>query len=209
MKTGPFTYAAGCIVCALIMIGTLGGCLPRLDPGPAPVRVRLNPAMPGLSGHSASRQQLTVAAPSLAEDIDNDHIVLIFSNREVRYLSHMRWSSSLGTLVYAKLVDALESTQAFAGVGGELTGLAARLRLNSEVSLFALEYASETSAPVARFSGTFRLVNTQDAKVISSRQVDISVPAGATENTALVTAMEKAFERALAEVAAWAVENAR
>lgn len=209
MKKYINSYRPHCIILLLIFIAFMSGCLPRLDPGPAPVRVRLTPAMPGSAGMAPSKHQLTVSTPSLLQDIDNDRIALIFHSREMRTLSGVRWSSALGEILYRSLTEALQSTEAFSGVGDELAGLASQRRLNSDITLFALEYATETEAPVARFSGTFRLLNSMEAKVIATLQIDIKVPAGSTDNAALVGALEKALEQGLAQISTWAVQNSR
>lgn len=205
----PFTTRCMLQLCVPILVMLLGvtGCLPKLDPGPAPLRVRLNPAMPGSMAAKPSRKQLTVAMPSAASEIDNDRIALVFNGREVRYLSGMRWAGNLPPMIQANLIDALESTNAFAGVGDETVGLASRAKLLGDIKQFALEYPSETAAPVAEFSATFRVLALDDAKIIATRQFAIRVPASGGDNAALLDALEKALEQGLAEISAWVVQS--
>lgn len=205
------TAIRGFFCCFLLsaLLAGLGGCLPRLDPGPPPVRIRLNPAMPGGMAGTVIKQQLTVASPELAQDIDNDRIVLIFPGREVRRLSDARWSSGLDGIMNDALVGAFDSTGAFAGIGDELSGLASKYRLNSDIRLFALEYASENGPAEARFIATFRLLDTIEARVVASRTIDIKVPAGGMDTQALVGALEKALEQGLDEVCRWVVASVR
>lgn len=196
--------------CALLLLAlSLGGCFPRLDPGPAPAHMRLNPAMPGHIDGKRVKQQITVALPQLAEDIDNDRIAVVVQGREIRHFSGARWSSGLGGVMNDSFARALESTGAFEGVGGEMDGLAARYRLNSDVSLFALEYQSETSLPEARFSASFRLMDAHEAQVIAAKQIELSVPATGSDAASLVAALEKALEQGLAEMCRWVVLNVK
>lgn len=209
MKNITRIQASFSLFILLLMLAGPGGCLPRLDPGPAPTRVRLAPAMPGPVAAGKTKHQIMVAAPSLAEDIDNDRLTLIFHGREVRHLAGVRWSSGLGSIMHDSLMKALESTGAFAGVGDEIDGLAAQRRLNSDIQLFGLEYNSETSAPVARLTATFRLMNTMEARIISTKQIDIKVPAGGMDDDVIIRALEQALEQGLAEVSAWTAGNIR
>lgn len=199
----------GFLAVLLCLAAFAGGCLPRLDPGPAPVRVRLNPAMPGSMRAIPLKQQITVGKPGLADDMDSDGVALMFNGRELRHLSDLRWSASLGSIIYDNLVAAIDSANVFSGVGSELAGLSSNYRLDSDISLFALVYESTGAPPKARFTGAFRLMDTRRAQIVASRQIDISVPAGATDSGALVVAMEKAFGQGLAEIAEWLAKSAR
>ena len=194
-------------LCALLLC--LASCLPKLDPGPAPIRVRLNPAMPGNTGEAPLNRQITVAMPRAAGDIDNDRIALAFHTREVRYLSGLRWAGNLAPMIQAQIMQALESTGVFSGVGDEVTGLSARARLQTDIRQFALVYASEEGLPVAEFAATFRLLNMSEAKIAATRQVDIQVPASGTDNPALIEAMEKALAQGLGEMAPWVARSVK
>ena len=207
MKTVMLYRRSIQVLVPLMLAACLCSCFPRLLPGDAPTLVRLNPAMPGNMSGGQPKQQITVGIPQLAQDIDNDRITVILKGREVRQLSGARWSAGLGSVVNDCIVRALESTQAFAGVSGEVDGLVSQRRLNSEIRLFALEYASETDSPTARFSAVFRLLDARQAKIVATRQVDVSVPAAGTDTTALVSALEQALEKGLAEMSAWVVAN--
>lgn len=184
-------------------------CLPKLDPGPAPERLLLKPAMPGESGGRPSSRQLVIATPSAASDIDNDRIALVYQGREVRYLSGARWSGSLVTLMQRLIIEAVESTKSLAGVGDEMAGIAADARLVSDIRQFSLEYAAEGVPPVARFSATFRLMDLSRARVIGTREIDVTAPAAGRENAQMARALESALEKGLAELSAWVVESMR
>lgn len=199
------------VLAALMLLMPLGlaSCLPKLDPGPAPDRLLLKPAMPGEMPGRPSAKQLIVSTPTVASDIDNDRIALVYNGREVRYLSGARWSGTLVTLMQRLIIEAVESTKSLAGVGDEVSGIAADARLVSDIKQFSLEYAAEGAAPVARFSATFRLMDLSRAKVMGTREIDVSVPAPGRENAMMARALESALEKGLAELSAWVVENMR
>jgi cholesterol transport system auxiliary component len=206
MKILPRSQSLTLLLVLLAALLFLSSCLPRLDPGPAPARIRLNPALPGPIEGKASKRQLTVCLPSVSGDIDNDRISLVFHSREVRYLAGLRWTGNLAPMLQRHMIAALESSKALSGVGDELTGLSARARLTTDVRQFALVYNSDTAPPEARFTATFRLLNLSDARIAGTRTLDIRVPATGRDNDAMVVALEKALQQGLAEMTAWVIQ---
>jgi ABC-type uncharacterized transport system auxiliary subunit len=197
------------VLTLLLALLCLTACLPKLDPGPPPAKIRLAPKFPGVYAGKPIKRQIVVSLPNVAGDLDNDRIALVFHEREVRYLGGLRWAGNLAPMLQDYCIAALESTQALAGVGDEMTGLSARTRLLTDVRQFGLAYDSETALPSARFTATFRLLHLSDARIAATRTVDISVPAASRDNPALVEAMEKALQEGLAEMTGWVIENMR
>mgnify|MGYP003623621935 FL=1 len=118
MNISQFRAGSAVPACVLLLIlSGLFGCLPKLDPGPPPERLLLKPAMPEPLFMTPLKKQLVVSTPTAASDIDNDRIALVYNGREVRYLSGARWSGSLVPLAQRLVIEALESSKAFAGVG--------------------------------------------------------------------------------------------
>ncbi len=183
------------------------GCASVLDPGPAPTRVQLNPDMPARVAAAPFAKQLVVALPVAGRDIDTDSIALIFNQREVRYLSGMRWTGTVPYIVQRGLMDALEASGGLKGVADEGAGISANVKLLCDVRQFALRYADEKAAPSAEFAASLKLVNLNNGLVLSAKNLDISVPAGGRDNAALIKAMEQALSQGLAQATPWVLEN--
>lgn len=191
---------------ALSLCSCLGGIL---DPGPAPTRLQLAPAMPNASPGKPVDKQLVVSLPVSGREVDTDRIALIFREREVRYLAAARWTSSAPELVRGKLIEALEVTGALRGVGDEISGIMADARLLVDLRHFSFRYAEEKSPPTAVFEANFRVLNLRNGKITGSRLVARNVPATGTDKGALAAAMETALQQALAEAVPWVVEEMR
>lgn len=194
------------LLCGLLL---LSACAAMLDPGPPPARLQLVPSMPAQRMAPPLNKQLTVAAPAAGREIDTDNIALIFNDREVRYLSGARWTSTVPFLVQRNLIEALESANILRGVGNESAGMASDVRLLTDIKQFGLRYAGKETAPNAVFDATFRLLSLSNGKILSTRTVEVTVPAGGKENAALARAVETAFSKALAETVDWVAGEMR
>ena len=189
------------------MLTGLSACATLLDPGPAPARLQLMPSMPGQMAVKPSNKQLIVAMPMAGRDIDTDNIALVFNNREVRYLSGVRWTSPVPHIVQRALIDALASTNALRGVTDETAGITADAKLLCDIRQFSLRYADPKSVPTAVITASFRLLNLSNGAIMGTRDVNIESPASGRDNAALVTASETALSRCLAEIAPWVVQT--
>ena len=195
------------LLCMTLLLGACFGAI--LDPGPAPTRLALAPALPAPMAGAATDKQLVVAMPVCGSELDNDRIATVFAGREIRYLGDTRWTSSVPVLLRTTIIEALEATGGLRGVGDELAGLASDARLLTDLRKFALYYESENAAPVAAFEASFRLLNLRDGKVMAS--LTVSEKAGATghEKADLARAMEAALQQALAKLAPWTLQEMR
>ncbi len=205
----PHTPIKILLLLLLVAALSLPACLPKLDPGPPPARLRLNPALPGKLREKPLNKQIIVSLPQADGDIDTDRIALIYPSREVRYLSGARWAGTMSALFQRDLMAALQSTNALRGVVDDTAGIAADVRLLSDIRLFALEQDAADGPLTAVFAGTFRLIDIMDGKVLATRLVEFKVPAAGKETALLTKAMESVLEKTLAEVSVWVVETLR
>lgn len=195
------------LLCACLL---LPSCVSgMLDPGPPPARLALAPAMPAPLPGKEMDKQLVTAMPVCGADLDTDRIATVFSGREVRYLAGARWTSSAPVLLKALLIEALEATGGLRGVGDEMTGLAADVRLLTDLRKFALYYEREGGVPVAVFEANFRLLNLRTGKVMGSLTVSEKAAAAGNGKEELAKAMETTLQQALQTLAPWVVEGVR
>ncbi len=193
------------VCCVAILLSTTG-CAGLLNPGPAPKRMQLLPAMPAQTAMIKGKaKQLTVAMPVTSNDLDTDSIALVFNTREVRYLAGVKWTSSVPQIMQQKLIEALEATQALPGVTDESAGVSSDAKLVCDIRQFSLHYSAEKTAPTAIIQATFKLVNLHNGSIVGTLPVTASVPTANTSTEALIAACEKALEQTLATVTPWAL----
>ncbi len=192
-------------LCVLAM--GLSACASMLDPGPAPARLQLQPAMPSPMADKPSGKQLVVAVPLAGRDIDTDSIALVFNGREVRYLADARWTSPAPNILQRALIDGLTATNSLRGVTDESAGIMADAKLLCDLRQFSLRYADPKGVPTAVLEASFRLLNLSNGSIMATRNVRIEVPASGRDDAALVAACETALSRCLAEISPWVVQN--
>ena len=182
-------------------------CTSFLALGPAPSRMQLIPAMPGQITNKPLNKQIIVSTPVAGSDIDSDSIALVFNNREVHYLSGVRWSSPVPDIIQRSLIDALAATNALRGVADERAGIMADARLLCDIRQFSLHYDVPEGIPTAVAAAHFRLINLFNGSIMGMRSVSVTVPAGGRDDRALAAACEAALSRFLAEVAPWVAQT--
>lgn len=193
----------------LLAVLCLPGCSTLLSPGPPPARLQLAPALPAATGLGAPGKQIVVSTPAAGRAFDTDRIALTFNGLEVRYLADARWTASVPALTQRAFIETLESAGAAGGVSDEVAGLAADVRLMTDIKDFSLHYPAEDAAPTAVFSANLRLLNLYTGKIIGVRKIESRVPAAGKDAAALARACESALEKALADMAPWVAESMR
>ncbi len=198
-----FSLPALLLTLLMLLTASVTGCS-VLDPGPAPSLLQLNPTMPApLAAAPLHKGQMVVAMPVAGRDLDTDGIALIFQGREVRYLAGSRWANSVPQLLQRNIIDALTSSNAFSGVSGESAGIAATMKLLSEVRRFNLRYADSTSPPTAEVVLALQILDLNTGRIIAAKNLQANVPATGTDNIALATAAEVALSHILGETVTW------
>lgn len=203
-----FSLAGFVLMAAAALLLITAGCSSLLPSGTPFVRLQLSPVLPERIVQEPMAKQIVVAMPTAGQEIAGDAVVLLFGEREIRHLAGYRWAERLPDLTQRFLIDALQSTGAFRGVGGDASGIAADLRVLADLRQFSLQYASEQAIPAAVFSATFRLLDLSSGKIIGVKTVDVAVAATGRSTEQLAGAMEKALAQGLEEYAVWAVEAA-
>jgi cholesterol transport system auxiliary component len=163
--------------------------------------------MPAQSAGIALNKQLVVALPAAGRDIDTDSIALLFNNREIRYLSGVRWTSPAPNILQRSLIDALTAAKSLRGVTDESAGILADAKLLCDLRQFSLHYPDSEGAPTAVITGIFRLLNLSGGSIMDVRRVHVEVPASDRDTSALALACETALSRCLAEVTPWVIQT--
>ncbi len=187
----------------------LTGCAKILDPGPPISRVLLSPELPKSSAASGVLpQQVLVARPTVADDLNTDRIAALFNGLEIKYLSKARWTASVPAMVQRLMIESLESTNRLAGVGDEGSGLSSQLRLSTDIKRFYLRY-DNASQPVAEVMVTLRLVDMKTGASLGFTSLQARENAKSEDIKDLTFAFDAAASRVLAQSSAWVLEKAQ
>lgn len=191
----------------LLFIPALAGCGKFLDPGPPLPQVLLNPELPGPTASAAMPLQVLVARPEAGSDINTDRIAALFDGLKVKYLSNARWASPVPGMVQRLMVDSLEASKCFSGVGDEASGLTSQLRLSMDIKRFYLRYDAGAK-PVVDIAVTLRLVNLQTGNSLGFTRVETAQAAQSEDLRDLVDAFNVATGRVLKQSSAWVLDRA-
>ena len=153
------------------------------------------------AGAPAVAGVLSIQRPAVQPGLDTDRIALTRDGNELDFFAASRWGAALPQVVSALAVESL------AGSGGFGTVLdAGRAAVPGDFELlltvrhFEAVYESALAEPVARV--TFECVVTAGTprRVLGRCDADVSEPATENRMAPIVAALEKAAQRALAEV---------
>ncbi len=197
------------LVLLLFLLPALSGCGKFLDPGPAPARIHLFPAMPEPSAAPAIDKQLIIDPPSSGLDIDTDSIALLFNGREVKYLSGYRWTSRAPAVFQRALVDALMANNSLRGVNTESSALSADARLVTDIKRFHLNYTDKNQPPTAEIDIVMQIINQKDGSVIDSKALQATTRAAGNETQQLMDAFESTLSKILSAAVPWIEQNMR
>jgi cholesterol transport system auxiliary component len=176
--------------------------------GDEPDRVYILRAEPAVQSAPAVPGVLLLLRPVIQPGLENDRIALLRDDNELNYFAGSRWSEPLPRVLTAFAVESL------AGGGGFTTVVAAeRVVVASDYELlltvrhFEAQYASG-EAPVIQV--TFDCVVTAGAprKVIGRCDAAVTEPVASNRMGEIVPALERATQKAIAEVRAKAVAAA-
>ena len=190
-----------------LLIPTLAGCGKFLDPGPPLPQVLLNPELPGPATDTAMPLQVLVTRPEAGSDINTDRIAALFDGLKVKYLTSARWASPAPGMLQRLMVDSLESSKCFSGVGDEASGLTSQLRLSMDIKRFYLRYDAGAK-PVVDIAVTLRLVNLQTGSSLGFTRIETTQAAQSEDLRDLIDAFNAATGRVLKQSSAWVLERA-
>lgn len=188
----------------------VSGCGGLLQSGAPPVQVYvLRPA--AVAGAAAAVDgALAVPQPLVQPGLDSARIALTRPGNRLDYFAGASWGAPLPQVVSALAAETLRASGRFALVaeGGRAGGAPYQLQLT--VRRFEAEYPDDGATP-PRAHVAFECLLTQRAprKVLGRCDADAVVPAGANRMGAIVQALEKAAQQALAQVVDQAAAAAR
>jgi cholesterol transport system auxiliary component len=153
------------------------------------------------TGPAAVPGVLAVARPSVQPGLDTDRIMLTRNGQELDQFAGSRWGESLPRVITALVVQSLSGGGGFANVieAGRGT-VTSDYELLLTVRHFEAAYAAGSAAPVIHVALECTLVAGAPRRVLGRCDAAASEPATENRMAAIVAAMERAAQRALAEV---------
>lgn len=191
------------IGCGVLLLAGCGGL--RSKAGPDRIYV-LTVAPPAAAASTAVPGMLVVQRPTVQPGLESDRIALTRAGNELDFYAGSRWGGSLPVVLGAFAVQSLAGS--FATVSGADRGAGAGdFELLITARHFEAEYAAG-GAPVVRVTLECLLVAAAPRRVLGSCDAEVREPAADNRMGAIVTAFERAAQRALQEVRAKAVAAA-
>lgn len=180
----------------------LPGCAALPGGGPAPLDTYDLTARAGeASGPRRARTQVLVAEPSALKVLDGENVVIRPSAASIEYLSGAQWADRLPRIVQARLIEALQATDRFGGVGRPGEGLAIDYQLVTDIRAFEIRLDGQRRASVTLY---VKVLNDRNGVVRASRSFEATAPVSGSGNDAYIAALDRAFGQASADVVRWA-----
>jgi ABC-type uncharacterized transport system auxiliary subunit len=154
---------------------------------------------------------LAVLRPAVQPGLDTDRIMLVRGGQELDHFAGTRWGDALSKVVGALAVQSLSGGDGFSTVVDPArAAVASNYELLLTVRHFEATYESAGSRPpVAHVAFECTLTAGTPRRVLGRCDAETSEPASSNSMGVIVAAMERAAQRAMAELRDSAVAAAR
>ncbi len=195
-----------------IVVGSLVAMLltacSGLQRGDDPDRLYVLRPAPASTAPIAVPGVLLVLRPAMQPGLENDRIALLRDGNELNYYAASRWGDTLSRVLAAFAVESLAGPGGFGTVASaDRAILASNFELLLTVRHFEVQYADGAS-PVAQVAFECVLTTGAPRRVLGRCDVSASEPADENRMGEIVPALERATQRAMAEMRTKAVAAA-
>jgi cholesterol transport system auxiliary component len=146
--------------------------------------------------------ELAVLKPRVRAGLDTDRIAALYADRRLEYFADARWSGTLDVVIQDLAVQEFRLTADLRGVSADASVFPSPYWLEIEVTDFQAEYSASAAAPTVHVHFLARIGDSADRRILA--QLEAGAEEAASENrlSAIVSAYNRAADRALAEIAA-------
>ncbi|MEO8315018.1 MAG: ABC-type transport auxiliary lipoprotein family protein [Pseudomonadota bacterium] len=203
------------VVCRLPVFGIaslalLCGCSGLLRNEAAPDHIYVLHAAPATGSGQPLSAVVSVPRLAVAPGLDTDRIALLRGGNELDYYAASRFGEPLPKVLSALVLQSMNGGDGFAtAVSTERAALPGDFELQLTVRRFEAEYAAPLSPPLAQVAIDCLLVAGAPRRVLGHCDAAATEPAGADRMSEIVLALERATQKALAEVRTKAVALAK
>lgn len=198
---------------AILALAVLGGCS-VLPPAPPPDNIYLleskATSLPAPAHPVASAKRglvLAVSMPRARAGFGTSQMIWVRQAHGLETYSRNRWADTPARMLAPLLVQALERSGAFHAVVPSPSGVAASLRLDTELIRLQQDFTVKPSE--VRFTLGAQLIDTATQRVIATAEFDETEKCESEDAYGGVRAANRALERLLVRVAAFCAANVR
>lgn len=197
-------------VFAVASLALLAGCSGLLRNAETPDRIYVLHAAPAAASGQPVAGVLSVPRLVVGPGLDTDRIALVRSGNELDYYAASRFGDSLSKILSTLVLQSLSGGDGFTtAVSTERAALPSDFELLLTVRRFEAEYTAAVALPRAQVAIDCLLVAGAPRRVLGNCDGVATEPAGADRMSEIVLALERATQRALAEVRTKAVALAK
>jgi ABC-type uncharacterized transport system auxiliary subunit len=196
-------------LCALAGAAVLTACS-GLKSAAEPDHLYVLHAAPAATTGQPLAAVLSVPRPAVHPGLDTDRIALLRAGNELDYYAASRFGEPLPKVLSALVLQSLAGPEGFATtVNSDRAALPADFELLLTARRFETAYAAGATLPSAQVAIDCLLVTGSPRRVLGHCDAVATEPVAADRMGEIVGALERAAQRALAEVRAKAVALAR
>ncbi|HUG04159.1 MAG TPA: ABC-type transport auxiliary lipoprotein family protein [Steroidobacteraceae bacterium] len=188
------------VLCACFLAACFGGLR---NEAAAPIAYRIS--APRLAAGPPVAADLLVTVEATAPGLDGSDIAGRWPGSRIDYLAGARWPVRTPTLVESALIEALQDSGRLRSVQGDFGRFRSTHSIALEVRRFEADYTGGTP-PVAQVALAVTVGRHSDRQVLAAFSVVAEEQAAENRVSSVVTALDAAFGRAAAEVAATSLE---
>jgi cholesterol transport system auxiliary component len=148
---------------------------------------------------------IEVATPGAAAGFDTAQMAYVMQRYELDYFATHRWVDTPSRMLAPLLVNALEQTTAFAAVVTPASGVAADVRLDTDILRLQQDFTTRPSR--AEVALRAQLTNLRVRQVMATRLFEEAERAPTDDPAGGVVALNAAVQRVLARVTAFCLEG--
>ena len=187
--------AAAPLAACLLVTACFGGLG---NDAPAPVNYRIS--APRLPAGAPLAADIMVSVQATAPGLEGTGIAARFPGSRIDYLAGARWPVRTPALIEAALIEALQDSGRLRSVQGDFGRFRTTHTLTLEVRRFEADY-TEGELPVAQVALAVTLGRQSDRGVLAAFTVAAEQKASENRVSAVVAALDAAFQRAAADAA--------
>lgn len=205
----PIRRARRAAFASALAMTLLGGCSTLLPPPPPPdnlylLEANLAPARPTPAAQHET--VLAVSVPHARAGFDTTQMVWVRQPHGLEVYARNRWADTPARMLAPLLAQTLERSGAFRAVVQTPSGVAAGLRLDTEIIRLQQDFSVRPNR--VQFTLGAQLIDIGTRRVIATAEFDETENAASEDAYGGVLAANRALERLLARLAAFCAANA-
>jgi len=194
----------------LVLAGGCSGLLPAPTPPPSLYALDgTHVASPSnaAAGSAGAAPTLVVNPTRAAPGFDSRHIVYVRAAHQLEHFAHSEWVDTPARMLAPLIVAAVEGSDSFRAVGLTASGVAADLRLDTELLQLQQEFNGGPSR--VRFTMRAYVLDGANRRVLAWREFDATVASASDDPYGGVVAANRAVQDVMAELASFCAQTAR